>query len=117
MVLVCLSHFGVCYSLLGALSQLHQRRWLMPAQQLAATLGRNSLAAFVAQAFVYYSALGAIRPTPSAAWPLWFAASLAAVLVAVVAWERAGGPRLLTVGLPALVRARAGGGAGAAASG
>jgi uncharacterized membrane protein len=85
--------------LLAAIAELERRRLLEAPRRFISLVGRNSLFAFVAQYFVYYTAMVVIRPMPSAAWPLWFLASVGMVLLMTALWNRADGNRWLTVGL------------------
>jgi len=65
-----------------------------------ATIGQTSFAVFVIQFFVYFTVLHALRPhLPWAwAWPVYFALSIAAILVPALGWHRGGYNRFLTVG-------------------
>jgi uncharacterized membrane protein len=90
---------GAGLALLACLAEAGRRGRLETLRGIAALVGRNSLAAFVAQYFVYYTGIVLVGPTPSPWWPVWLLASSALILAAVWRWDRAGGNRWITVGL------------------
>jgi uncharacterized membrane protein len=65
-----------------------------------ALLGRNSLAVFVMQYFVYYSLLYSLHLAYTPLWPLLFAVTFLALVLFAAFWERTDGQRMLTVGYP-----------------
>lgn len=71
---------GLGLALLALLLKAERAGRLRHAVRWAAMLGRHSLLAFIAQFFVYYSLLPALRPASSAAWPLYLLASLGLLL-------------------------------------
>lgn len=97
---------GVGLSMLATFIELERRNQLPTLRGVAALVGRNSLAAFVAQYYVYYMAMVLLRPPVSDAWPIWFLGSLAPVLAVAMLWARFGGNRFFTVGLRAPIDGR-----------
>jgi uncharacterized membrane protein len=78
-------------------------RWL----RIPSALGRASLVAFIAQAFVYFTVLRWWDPAYSPLWPLVLIVSLTIVLGIGLLWERLGSNDALTVGyrfMPLLTR-------------
>lgn len=92
---------GVALVTLAAFVELERRGHLVAPRRLAELIGRNSLFAFVAQYFVYYTAMILLHPQPSRLWPLWLLGSLGLVMVATALWDRLRGNRFITVGLRA----------------
>jgi hypothetical protein len=64
-------------------------------------LGQTSLVAFVAQYYVFYTALEFLLRNRllTLAWPVYFLVSVAAVFAIALAWHRRGYDRFITVGL------------------
>lgn len=80
---------------------LHAVRRQMAPRLMAflATLGQTSFALFVIQFFVYFTVLYHFRGRlPWEAWPGYFVASIALILVPTLIWHRTGCNRFLTVG-------------------
>lgn len=95
---------GAGVALMAGVLHLARRRPAHAFVRWVSLLGRNSLILFVLQFYVYYVAVARLMPPRTPAWPLWFAASLGALTVSVALWQRLGGARAVTVGLPCLVR-------------
>ena len=75
------------------------RRWLA----VPAAVGRASLAVFIAQYFLYFTALRSWSPGYSTWWPLLLLASLALVIGFGLAWARFGNNNVFGVGYRWLV--------------
>jgi uncharacterized membrane protein len=89
-------------ALFAAFVELERRRRDSAFGRVLALVGRNSLFAFGAQYFVYYTALALLHPAISRAWMLWLPVSIVVLLGAVAAWDAIGGNRWLTFGVGAL---------------
>jgi uncharacterized membrane protein len=75
------------------------RRWL----SVPAALGRASLVAFIAQAYLYFTVIAWWNHNYSAFWPVLLIASVGVVLAIGLWWERAGSNDVLGVGYRALI--------------
>ena len=80
--------------LLAAEEHRTLHRWL----RIPSALGRASLVAFIAQAFLYFTVLRWWHPAYSPLWPLLLVASMTMVLGIGLLWERVGSNDALTVG-------------------
>jgi len=103
---VYLGFFGglgllVLRAVLAIEAQPALRRWLV----LPATVGRASLAVFIAQYYLYFTLIVLWRPALSVFWPLLFAASVAVLVGVALQWERYGSNDLFSVGYRRLVAA------------
>jgi hypothetical protein len=90
---------GVGLAMLAAFIELERREAFPWLREAAALVGRNSLAAFLAQYFVYCTGMVLLRPPVGRAWPLWMIGSAVPVVLVALAWDRIGGNRFFTVGL------------------
>jgi hypothetical protein len=74
------------------------RRWLI----VPAALGRASLVAFIAQAYLYFTVMRWWNPAYSAFWPLLLVASASVVLAIGLLWEHMGSNDVFGVGYRSL---------------
>lgn len=97
---------GLGFGLLWLVMSVTHRGWFRPLTREAATIGRCSLAVFVAQYFMYYTLLGPLRLPYSRAWPLLLLASFGLMLLFARVWDRHKLNAVLTVGLSRAVVSR-----------
>ena len=89
--------------LISALAFADHRGYLAWLVDWLGTIGRSSLAIFIAQFYVYYTILGLAHIPYSPAWPLLFIASLAALGLFARWWDSRRLNSILTVRWPVLL--------------
>jgi uncharacterized membrane protein len=92
-----LFYAGCAALLLFALMQFESARVVKAYSQVASVLGRTSLFMFILQYVVYFGVLALVDVGPASLWPLYFAASAAAMWGVGVVWDRLNLNRYLIV--------------------
>jgi uncharacterized membrane protein len=94
---------GLGLVLISALAFVDHRGYLRWLVDWLGTIGRSSLAIFIAQFYVYYTFLGLAHIPYSPAWPLLYVASLVAIGLFARWWDGRGLNSILTVRLPVVL--------------
>lgn len=94
-----LTYATVGLTMLACLVALERNARLAPLIDLLATVGRNSLIVFVAQYFLFYTALYLLKLPMGPHWPFVLLGCAAIMIGVAVIWDRLNGNRFLTVGL------------------
>ncbi len=89
---------GCAFFILWTMASLDGTRLFARTRATLETVGQTSLFAFVAQFFVYYTALYLLDLPVGPLWPVIFAGTVALLIGATLLWHRSGWNRFLTVG-------------------
>jgi uncharacterized membrane protein len=81
-----------------------RRKWVEGLMRAAGTVGRCSLAVFIAQSFLYFQGLHFLNLRYTPYWPVFFAVSLVPLYLLAKVWDDRQWNVHLSVGLTALVR-------------
>jgi len=92
---------GIGLAMLAAFIEFERRDAIPALRRAAAVVGRSSLAVFIAQYCVNFTATVLLHPLVSAAWPIWFLGSLVPMFGVALLWQRLDRNRFFTLGLRA----------------